>query len=369
MKKLDILAAVLVAVGGINWGLVAARRVRPRRRRSSASSSARRTPSAGSSTGSSERRPSTRSPSSTRSGAAGAVTPVSQPPNSTRSRKETTVPTSFAHSRKPLALALAGATAVAALLALSLGNSPGAAAAPAAQQNIVHTAAAAGQFKTLLSLAKQAGLVGALSGTGPADGLRSHRRRLQGRPEGDARQARQTTAPHSGASCSTTSSRATSRPRVWSSCDPPKTLAGPAISIRVTRRVRLPQRLDESRQDRHRREQRNDPRHQQGAAAARTLTRRPTMGREAHTEPLAPSDLLTPGPQEAPAPGQRSWGCQTGNWPFRRVSSRQVFAPGGPHTARERPTTIRTSRPCARAAGLPDGRAALEPRTPSSGSG
>ena len=77
------------------------------------------------------------------------------------------MPTSFAHSRKPLALALAGATAVAALLALSLGNSPGAAAAPAAQQNIVQTAAAAGQFKTLLSLAKQAGLVGALSAPGP----------------------------------------------------------------------------------------------------------------------------------------------------------------------------------------------------------
>jgi len=36
-----------------------------------------------------------------------------------------------------------------------------------ARQNIIGTAAAAGQFKTLLSLAKQAGLVGALSGPGP----------------------------------------------------------------------------------------------------------------------------------------------------------------------------------------------------------
>ena len=33
---------------------------------------------------------------------------------------------------------------------------------PAAQQNIVRTAAAAGQFKTLLALSKKAGLVGAL---------------------------------------------------------------------------------------------------------------------------------------------------------------------------------------------------------------
>lgn len=72
-----------------------------------------------------------------------------------------------ARSNKPLGLALAGIAAVVALLIVSLGNSPGAAAAPAARQNIVGTAAAAGQFKTLLSLAKQAGLVGALSAPGP----------------------------------------------------------------------------------------------------------------------------------------------------------------------------------------------------------
>src|SRR5947209_5896774 len=40
------------------------------------------------------------------------------------------------------------------------------AAAPA-QSNIVQTAVAAGKFKTLVSLVKQAGLVGALSGPGP----------------------------------------------------------------------------------------------------------------------------------------------------------------------------------------------------------
>jgi uncharacterized surface protein with fasciclin (FAS1) repeats len=77
------------------------------------------------------------------------------------------MPNAIALSKKPLVLALAGAAALVALLALTLGSSMPATAAPAAQKNIVGTAAAAGQFKTLLSLAKQAGLVGALSGQGP----------------------------------------------------------------------------------------------------------------------------------------------------------------------------------------------------------
>ncbi len=69
--------------------------------------------------------------------------------------------------KRPLGLALAGAAALAALSALTLVSSQKAVAAPAAEQNIVRTAAAAGQFKTLLALSKQAGLVGALSGPGP----------------------------------------------------------------------------------------------------------------------------------------------------------------------------------------------------------
>ena len=73
----------------------------------------------------------------------------------------------IALSKKPLAFALALTTAAALMFAASLGSSPRAAAAPTAQQNIVRTAAAAGQFTTLLSLAKQAGLVGALSAPGP----------------------------------------------------------------------------------------------------------------------------------------------------------------------------------------------------------
>jgi uncharacterized surface protein with fasciclin (FAS1) repeats len=77
------------------------------------------------------------------------------------------MPNSVVLSKKRFGLSVAGAAAVAAVLAVTLGNSPGAAAAPAGQQNIIRTAAAAGQFKTLLSLTKQAGLVGALSGSGP----------------------------------------------------------------------------------------------------------------------------------------------------------------------------------------------------------
>jgi uncharacterized surface protein with fasciclin (FAS1) repeats len=76
------------------------------------------------------------------------------------------MPDTITSSKKPLGLALAGIAAAVALLTVSLGNS-GAAVAPAARQNIIGTAAAAGQFKTLLSLAKQAGLVGALSGPRP----------------------------------------------------------------------------------------------------------------------------------------------------------------------------------------------------------
>ena len=77
------------------------------------------------------------------------------------------MPGTTTSSKRPLGLAVACIAAAVAVLTASLGNSDGAAAAPAARQNIVGTAAAAGQFKTLLSLAKQAGLVGALSGPGP----------------------------------------------------------------------------------------------------------------------------------------------------------------------------------------------------------
>jgi uncharacterized surface protein with fasciclin (FAS1) repeats len=59
------------------------------------------------------------------------------------------------------------AAALVATLALAAGGTaPRAEAAPAASKDIVQTAVAAGQFKTLVALVKKAGLAGALSGSG-----------------------------------------------------------------------------------------------------------------------------------------------------------------------------------------------------------
>jgi uncharacterized surface protein with fasciclin (FAS1) repeats len=71
-------------------------------------------------------------------------------------------------TRIHIAPALAGlAAAMIAAAALVAGSSaPRAEAAPAASKNIVQTAVAAGQFKTLVALVKKAGLAGALSGSG-----------------------------------------------------------------------------------------------------------------------------------------------------------------------------------------------------------
>jgi uncharacterized surface protein with fasciclin (FAS1) repeats len=63
--------------------------------------------------------------------------------------------------RLTTAALLATVVAVGAAGALAATSSPG-----QAQPNIVQTAAAAGQFKTLVSLVKQAGLAKTLSGTG-----------------------------------------------------------------------------------------------------------------------------------------------------------------------------------------------------------
>ncbi len=68
-------------------------------------------------------------------------------------------------SRSFLAVAALVASLAAAAIVASLGSSP--AAAASGEQTIVKTAAQAGQFDTLLTLAKKAGLVGALSGRGP----------------------------------------------------------------------------------------------------------------------------------------------------------------------------------------------------------
>lgn len=59
------------------------------------------------------------------------------------------------------------ALAVALFGAMTLGAVASSASAPKPAKNIVQTAVAAGSFKTLVSLVKQAGLAGALSGPGP----------------------------------------------------------------------------------------------------------------------------------------------------------------------------------------------------------
>jgi len=64
---------------------------------------------------------------------------------------------------KLVALAAVGALSLAAVAPVASMAS----AKPAAQPNVVQTAAAAGQFKTLVALVKQAGLAGALQGKGP----------------------------------------------------------------------------------------------------------------------------------------------------------------------------------------------------------
>ena len=67
--------------------------------------------------------------------------------------------------KKLAALLAGGATAVA--VAAGLATASPAKTTGMGEKNIVQTAVAAGQFKTLVSLVKQAGLAGALSGPGP----------------------------------------------------------------------------------------------------------------------------------------------------------------------------------------------------------
>ncbi|MGE5275165.1 MAG: fasciclin domain-containing protein [Verrucomicrobiota bacterium] len=65
--------------------------------------------------------------------------------------------------RKHVAVWLAVTVALSALAGVSAAT----ASSGSSQKNIVQTAVAAGQFKTLVSLVKQAGLAGALSGKAP----------------------------------------------------------------------------------------------------------------------------------------------------------------------------------------------------------
>ncbi len=67
--------------------------------------------------------------------------------------------------RKLATIVAAAAATVAAVVPIAHAQT--AAKPAAAQPNIVQTAVAAGKFKTLVSLVKQAGLAGTLQGKGP----------------------------------------------------------------------------------------------------------------------------------------------------------------------------------------------------------
>ena len=88
--------------------------------------------------------------------------------------------------RKLLAILAVTAVAVTAVIA------PTAGATPKANKDIVATAVAAGQFKTLASLLTSAGLVEDVAGEGAVHGLRSDRCGVREGAEGDADQARRT---------------------------------------------------------------------------------------------------------------------------------------------------------------------------------
>ena len=139
-------------------------------------------------------------------------------------------------SRSFLAVAALAASLAAAAIAASLGSSP--AAAASGEQTIVKTAAQAGQFNTLLALAKKAGLVGALSGQRPAHGLRADGCRLQGCAKGDARQPRE--GPGGPSAGSALPRREGQRPAARIvTLKSTKTLAGPTIAIRAGKNVFL----------------------------------------------------------------------------------------------------------------------------------
>lgn len=69
-------------------------------------------------------------------------------------------------TRLSLPVAALVAALIAALPLAAAGNAPRTETAPVAGKNIVQTAAASGQFTTLVALVKKAGLAGALSGSG-----------------------------------------------------------------------------------------------------------------------------------------------------------------------------------------------------------
>jgi len=164
-------------------------------------------------------------------------------------------------SRSFLVVAALAAALAAAATGASLGSSP--ATAASGEQTIVKTATQAGQFGTLLALAKRAGLVGELSGSGPLTLFAPTDAAFKAVPKATLdslaknRTALRRVLLYHVVKGNVPASRIVTLKSA-------KTLAGHDRDP-IGRHERLPQRLDEGRQGRHRGDERHDPRHQQGA--------------------------------------------------------------------------------------------------------
>ena len=162
------------------------------------------------------------------------------------------------------------ALAVALLGAMTLGAVASSASAPhKPAKNIVQTAVAAGSFKTLVSLVKQAGLAGALSGPGPLTVFAPTDAAFAKVPKAtlaalakDKSKLKAVLLYHV-AKGKLTAAKVVKLHSV-------KTLNGQSLKIRVSHGT-VNGRRRARHQDRHRRLKRRDPRDQQGADPAVTL--------------------------------------------------------------------------------------------------
>ena len=198
-------------------------------------------------------------------------------------------------SRSFLAVAALAASLAAAAIAASLGSSP--ATAASGEQTIVKTAAQAGQFGTLLTLAKKAGLVGALSGSGPLTVFAPTDAAFKAVPKATLD--------------SLATNRAALRRVLLYHVVKGNVPASRIVTLKSAQDARwphdrdpsggqgrLPQPLDEGRQDRHRRDERHDPRHQQGAPATGEMSDSELGGEAA--SPASPPAPDTPAQRRTP---------------------------------------------------------------------
>ncbi len=165
--------------------------------------------------------------------------------------------------RKLFVSILAASVLTIAAISAAATSAAAPAAPPAADQNIVQTAVAAGQFKTLVMLAKRAGLAGALTGEtkltvfAPTDSaFKKVPKATLNKLLRNRAQLRRVLLYHVVAG----DVKAAQVVKLRSA----KTLAGTLRSHPGSRRQRLPEPLDQGRKDRHRGLERDDPRPEQG---------------------------------------------------------------------------------------------------------